>query len=293
MTSTEGDFSAWIGRQEATEDDINQATAAAAAATFDQDPTAIRAGAVLPLLWHWFYFLTKAPQSKLGTDGHPQREDGSFMPPITYPRRMFAGARVSWHRPLIIGQPARRETVIRDIVMKSGRSGKLAFVTVGQQIFQEDAVCLEEEQDIVYREPGPPLPAPDELQLPAAPQGSLTRYIVPDPRWLFRFSALTFNAHRIHYDRPYAMREEGYPGLVVHGPLTAILLLQLAQEITARSITSFSFRSRGPLFDLSPFRLVATESEERVEMEAQGPDGKTAMTATADAATANIAKRAT
>jgi 3-methylfumaryl-CoA hydratase len=108
--------------------------------------------------------------------------------------------------------------------------------------------------------------------------------VVPDHRWLFRFSALTFNAHRIHYDRPYAMGEEGYPGLVVHGPLTAILLLQLGQEITTRSIASFSFRSRGPLFDLAPFRLVATEANDRVELEAQGPDGNTAMTATAELA---------
>ena len=217
------------------------------------------------------------------------------MPPIALPRRMFAGARLSWHRPLILGQPARREAVIRDIVQKSGRSGSLAFVTVSYSYFQAptgstdglsndtqtDHLCIEEEQDIVYREMGAPLPAPQIVELPDVPEGAWSRTVVPDTRLLFRFSALTFNAHRIHYDRPYAMEEEGYPGLVVHGPLTAILMMQLARESTDQAIATFSFRSQTALFDLAAFRLVATPSNGRVELQAQGPNANVAMIATA------------
>jgi len=274
------DFGTWIGRTETVEDDISPAPALAAAATLDDTTTQLGKGAALPPLWHWFYFLPKAPQSRLGDDGHPQR--GGFMPPIPYPRRMFAGARLRFHRPLAIGQPARREGVIRNVVQKSGRSGSLAFVTVGYSVYQQGELCIDEEQDIVYREPGPPVPAPQPIDLPPVPAGAWARIVAPDTRLLFRFSALTFNAHRIHYDRPYAIGEEGYPGLVVHGPLTAIMLLELVRHNAARPIVGFSFRGQAPLFDLAPFRLVAAPAGERVELEAQGPDGKTALTATAE-----------
>ena len=282
MTSSAGEFSDWIGRTERMVDDISPAVAAAAAATFDQDPQCACAGNVLPPLWHWFYYLPKASQSMLGSDGHPLRQENGFLPPIAYPRRMFAGARLRWNRPLVIGRPARREAVIDNIVMKSGRTGGLAFVTVKCGIFQGDDLCIEEEQDIVYREPGPTMPAPASVELPSVPDGAWSREVVPSTRMLFRFSSLTFNAHRIHYDRPYAMNEEGYPGLVVHGPLTAILLLRLVRDNTSRAITSFRFRSRAPLFDLAPFRLLGTVSDDRVELEAKGPDGKTSMAATAE-----------
>jgi 3-methylfumaryl-CoA hydratase len=276
------DYAKWIGSTEIVEDDIGTAPALAVAATLDDTVTQLGKGAVLPPLWHWFYFLPKAPQARLGSDGHPQR--GGFMPPIPYPRRMFAGARLRFHRPLVIGQPARREGVIRNIAQKSGQSGSLAFVTVGYSVYQQGEVCSDEEQDIVYREPGLPAPAPQPIELPPVPEGAWSRIVVPDTRLLFRFSALTFNAHRIHYDRPYAMNEEGYPGLVVQGPLTAILLLELIRHNTSRRIASFSFRSQAALFDLAPFRLVGTPSDGRVELQAQGPDGKTAMTATAELA---------
>jgi 3-methylfumaryl-CoA hydratase len=280
MTDTTEDYSAWIGRTEAVEDDINTAPALAAAATLDDSTTQLGNGAGLPPLWHWFYFLPKAPQSKLGDDGHPQR--GGFIPPIPYPRRMFAGARLQFHRPLVLGRPARREGVIRNVTQKSGRSGSLAFVTVGYQFVQDGEVCIDEEQDIVYREPGPPVPAPQPVELPPAPAGAWSRLVTPDPRLLFRFSALTFNAHRIHYDRRYATREEGYPGLVVHGPLTAVLLLELVRHNTPRRIAGFSFRGQAPLFDLAPFRLVAVPAGDRVELEAHGPDGRTALSAIAE-----------
>jgi 3-methylfumaryl-CoA hydratase len=282
MNSSADDYLQWIGRTENVVDDISPATAAAAAATFDENSQHSGEEAALPSLWHWFYFLAKAPQSNLGSDGHPRRDAGSFMPPIPYPRRMFAGARLKWHRPLIIGRPARREGVIRNIVKKSGRSGELAFVTVNYRVFQENNLCIEEEQDIVYREPGPALSVPETVVLPSVPNGAWSRQVFPDSRLLFRFSALTFNAHRIHYDRPYAISEEGYPGLVVHGPLTAILLLQLVRDNTTQPVISFSFRGQAPLFDLAPFRLIGIPANGRVDLEAQGPDAKTVMTASAE-----------
>lgn len=279
MTEGTEAYAAWLGRTEAVEDDISLAPALAAAATLDDTATRFGMGDPLPPLWHWFYFLPRAPQARLGSDGHPER--GGFMPPIPHPRRMFAGARLRFHQPLIIGRPARREAVIRDVTQKSGRAGSLAFVSVGYSFVQDDVVCIEEEQDIVYREPGPPIPAPERVELPPAPAGAWARIVMPDSRLLFRFSALTFNAHRIHYDRPYAM-EEGYPGLVVHGQLTAALLLELVRHHTPRPLTAFSFRGLAPLFDLAPFLLVATPADGRVELEAQGPDGKVALSAAAE-----------
>ena len=273
------DWMAWIGRTELVEDNICLAQAIAAAVTLEPPSGVPTADSPLPPLWHWFYFLPRAPQSQLGSDGHPQR--GGFIPPIPYPRRMFAGARIRFHHPLRIGQPARREGVIRNITQKSGRSGPLAFVTVGYQTYQNEMLCIEEEQDIVYREPGAPVPAPTPVELPPV-NDAITRTVVPDPRLLFRFSALTFNAHRIHYDRPYAQHEEGYPGLVVHGPLVAVLLMELARHHTSRPIIGFSFRSQAPLFDLAPFRLLARPNGDRIDLEAQGPDGTTALSATVE-----------
>jgi 3-methylfumaryl-CoA hydratase len=280
MTDAGSEFSEWIGRSESLAEDIGLAAALAAAASLDDTETVFEAGTALPPLWQWFYFLPRAPQSRLGDDGHPQR--GGFIPPIPYPRRMFAGARMQFHRPLIIGKLARREGLIRNITQKTGRSGALAFVTVSYRFFQQGELCIEEEQDIVYREPGPPVSAPQPQELPPVPEHAWTRLIKPDTRLLFRFSALTFNAHRIHYDRQYAMEEEGYPGLVVHGPLTAVLLMELLRRHSSRPVAQFSFRGQAPLFDLAPFRLVALPEENGVNLEAQGPDGKTALSARAE-----------
>ena len=273
------DFRAWIGRTEQVHDPLSWAQAQAAQAMLDESAVPLADGDALPLPWHWFYFLPRAPQAALDTDGHPQR--GGFLPPIPYPRRMFAGARMQLHRPLRVGVPALREGVIRDVVLKSGKSGALAFVTVAYRFVQQGVLCLEEEQDIVYREAGDRVPAPLPADLPSLPAGCWSRTLQPDPRLLFRFSALTFNAHRIHYDRAYATDVEGYPGLVVHGPLTAVLLLQLVRHVTPRPVAAFSFRGVAPLFDLGPLRLLATPGPDSVALEAQGPDGRTALLATA------------
>ncbi len=167
------DFKAWIGRTERLEDGLAPAQAQAAQAMLEEPGAVIAVGDALPLPWHWFYFLPRAAQSALDVDGHPQR--GGFLPPIPYPRRMFAGARTTAHRPLRVGLPAVRESTIRDVVLKSGKSGSLAFVTVGQRFIQDGCLCLEEEQDIVYREPGARVTAPQQLDLPAPPAGSWTR----------------------------------------------------------------------------------------------------------------------
>jgi 3-methylfumaryl-CoA hydratase len=273
------DFRAWIGRSETTADPLGPVQAQSAQAMLDDPGPVLAAGDALPPLWHWFHFLPRAPQAALDTDGHPQR--GGFLPPIPYPRRMFAGARLQWHRPLRIGTPAKRQATVRDVVLKSGKSGSLAFVTVGLRFMQDGALCVEEEQDIVYREPGGPVAAPVATSWPSVPEGSWTRVLQPDSRLLFRFSALTFNAHRIHYDRGYAQAVEGYPGLVVHGPLTALLLAQEAQRAAKRPLRAFSFRGVAPLFDLGPLRLVGRPQGDSVELQAQGPDGRPGVLASA------------
>jgi 3-methylfumaryl-CoA hydratase len=274
------DFKAWIGRTEQVHDPLCPVQAHAAQATLDEGGPDLTDGQPLPLPWHWFHFLSPAPQDALDADGHPRR--GGFLPPIPYPRRMFAGGRLRVHRPLTLGTPAVREGTILDVVQKSGKSGSLAFVTVANRFLQDGVLCLEEEQDIVYREPGAPVAAPVPAELPPLPAGAWSRTLLPDTRLLFRFSALTFNAHRIHYDRPYAIAAEGYPGLVVQGPLTAVLLAQLVRHGTPRPIVAFSFRGVSPLFDLGPVRLVATPVADAVALEAQGPDGRVAMVATAE-----------
>ena len=284
VSADEQPYAAWLGGSEVVQDWIAPAAVKAAAATLDDVETEFRPGSAVPPLWHWFYFLPKAPQSQIGADGHPAR--GGFLPPIALPRRMFAGARLTFSSPLVVGQPAERRGTIRAISERSGRSGSLVFVTVGYTISQDGRTCIEEEQDIVYREADPTrVPAPEPIDLPAA-ASSLVRTITPDPVLLFRFSALTFNGHRIHYDRPYATGVEGYPGLVVHGPLTAVLLLELVRRNIHRPVSAFSFRGLLPLFDLAPFRLTGVEEGETITLEALRSDGKVAMKAEATLAPA-------
>jgi len=273
----------WIGAREVREEMIGEFPAQAAAAMVDSDPTCMSAGNRLPALWHWFYFLPRALRSEIDQDGHPKR--GGFFPPVTLPRRMFAGARTEFHEPITIGEAATREGEILDVKEKSGRSGRLVFVTVRYRISQGGSLRVEEEQDIVYKEPGPPIPAPVPLpDPPAPPPGAWVSDVTPDTVLLFRFSALTFNAHRIHYDWPYARDEEGYPGLVVHGPLTAVLLAGLVERNSTRHIARFSFQGRGPLFLPNAIRLIGQAEGDVVTLDAHGPDGQVALHATAQLA---------
>lgn len=280
MTMGQQHYADWIGSTERLEEELALAPVQGLAATLDDTDTRFGIGDALPPLWHWLYFLPRVAQSDLGPDGHPRR--GGFLPPVALPRRMFAGARTQFHVPLRLGQPAIREGTVLDVTEKRGKSGHLVFVTVRYQISQHNRICVEEHQDIVYRDPGAPVAAPKPADWPRMPDGAWTKVVTPDPRLLFRFSALTFNAHRIHYDRPYATAEEGYPGLVVHGPLTAIQLMELVRHNAARPVAQFSFRGQAPLFDLAPYRLVGVPaSSDTIDLEAQGPDGKITMKATA------------
>lgn len=280
MSEQNRPLSDWVGSREQREDVVTLAPALGVSALLDRQGPLPETGTPLPALWHWFYFLPQVPGSKIGQDGHPQR--GGFLPPVDLPRRMFAGARLEIITPPVIGRSATREGTVLSVTEKSGNSGKLVFVTVEYKIYQDGTLCIREEQDIVYKEAGGRIPAPVPLQeWPALPPGALSQVVEPNEVLLFRFSALTFNAHRIHYDRRYAMEEEGYPGLVVHGPLTALMLAELAAHNSARQLRSFSFQGRAPLFDLYPFRLVGIEESDKVVLEAQSPSGATAMTATA------------
>lgn len=243
----------WEGRSETLRDEITAAPVRNLSATLDRDDPAPAHGTELPPLWHWLYFLPSARQSELGPDGHPKR--GGFLPPVPLPRRMWAGGRLQWHAPLRVGDAVERTSRIVSVTHKSGRTGDLVFVLVRHEVRNAQGLALTEEHDIVYRaaaQPGDPVPPPTR----APAEAPWTREIVPDDVLLFRYSALTFNGHRIHYDRKYVTEVEGYPGLVVHGPLIATLLVDLArrQRPDAR-LASFGFKAVRPTFDLHPFRV--------------------------------------
>ncbi len=242
---------AWVGRVEESEDTIDPSRARAMQAALDDPGPPLGPGDALPPLWHWLYFWTVAPAAELGPDGHPGR--GGFLPPIELPRRMWAGSRVTFPRPLPLGATARRRSEIIDVSLKPGRSGPLAFVTIRHQVATDDGICIEEEQDLVYRAAPTPGEAPRAGE--PAPAGSAwRREMAPDPVLLFRYSALTFNGHRIHYDLKFATEVEGYPGLVVHGPLLATLMVDLARrERPAARVAAFEFRAQRPVFDTAPY----------------------------------------
>jgi 3-methylfumaryl-CoA hydratase len=276
----------WTGRQETVDDTATATPYAALAATLDwpgaqgQRPPA---GTPLPPLWHWLYFLPLHAQSGIGADGHAKR--GGFLPPVPLPRRMWAGSDFTFHAPLCVGDSLTRTSTIADVSEKSGRTGQLVFVKVRHEIRRNGAqeVALTEHHDIVYRaaaSPGDAAPAPQ-----AAPAGSTwRRTIVPDDVLLFRYSALTFNGHRIHYDRQYVTGVEGYPGLVVHGPLIATLLMDLLRrEMPKADVASFRFKAVRPTFDLHAFHVSGRPEADgkTVRLWASDHDGWLTMDATA------------
>jgi 3-methylfumaryl-CoA hydratase len=239
------DLKEWVGRSESVSDIVTATPYAALSATFDRPPERPPAGTPLPPLWHWLYFLPLAAQSDIGPDGHPKR--GGFLPPVPLPRRMWAGSQLDFHRPLRVGDALTRTSTIADVTEKTGRTGTLVFVKVRHEIRRGDEtdVALTEFHDIVYRD----APRPDDVAPPpktAPAESAWQRKWVPDDVLLFRYSALTFNGHRIHFDRRYVTEVEGYPGLIVHGPLIATLLLDL-------EVARYEFRAIRPIFDLNPF----------------------------------------
>ncbi len=270
----------WIGRTEQLYDSATIAPLHAMTATLDRDDALQATGDAVPPVWHWLYFLPAARQSEIGADGHPQR--GGFLPPVPLPRRMWAGSRIQFLAPLRAGQALERLSRIEDVRIKEGRTGALVFVKVRHEIRADGALLIQEEHDIVYRD----LPAPGEAApAPAlAPVGAQwERRIVPDEVLLFRYSALTFNGHRIHYDRKYVTEVEGYPGLVVHGPLIATLLLDLLRrQLPDAQVRTFQFRAVKPLFDIADFVVCGQQEDaETVKLWARTEDGHLAMDATA------------
>lgn len=256
-------LSRWVGNSNEVVETLCTATADALAAALDHESPPSAGATALPPLWHWAYFKTCTRPSETGADGHPRK--GGFLPPVPLPRRMWAGSRIAWNtaNPLRVGAEAQRRSRIQSIAPKNGRSGRMVFVTVLHEISNREGVCLREEQDIVYREA--PATASGVAAPPSAPppaEVAWCRRVVPDEVLLFRYSALTFNSHRIHYDRPYATGVEGYPGLVVHGPLIATLLADLVRRSMASAqMKSFRFRAVAPAVDGQELVLKAANDD--------------------------------
>jgi len=293
-------YATWVGRTEHTSELVAAAPLAGWFATLDRDVDVPVTGDILPPLAHWLYFLPRARQSQLGADGHAAR--GGFLPPVRLPRRMWAGGRIDWHEPLRIGDVATRTSRIHSVEHKKGRSGDLIFVTVEHVIQTAGRLALREQHDIVYRSEPSPRPNPSHMPSGKASQwtrsapmevkrpADWTRQIEPSEALLFRYSALTFNGHRIHYDRRYVTEVEGYPGLVVHGPLIATFLVDAArQHFGDLDLSHFEFRALSPLFDTAPFTVAGriaeidsdTQSEQVLDLWSCDAAGELSMTASA------------
>ncbi len=259
----------WIGRSETQRDQVVRGPFDRLAAMLDRAP---EAEAISPM-GHLLCFLPSAPQSEIGEDGHPKR--GGIVPPIDLPMRMAAGSRVAFHAPVPFGADIRRVSTIANLTEKSGRTGRLAFLTLRHDIYAGETLCITDEADIVFREKsgnGGVAP-PGEKR-----EAQISRTIDPTAALLFRFSALTYNAHRIHYDRDYAMKQERYPGLVVHGPLLATLLVDhFRRHRPHDAIATFDFRAQRPVFDLAPFTLNLVDTETGADVWAADSDGYVAM----------------
>ena len=270
----------WISKQDVTREAVTAFPLSALAATLDRT----KAGDCVPPLWHWLYFLPVAAQAEVDSDGHPKR--GGFLPPVPLPRRMWAGGRLTFHTPLQVGEQMTRTSTILRVENKIGRSGRLVFVTVRHAVEAGGKLKIEEEQDIVYRD----APRADAVAPPPerAPLDEVWRRVVDTgPVMLFRYSALTFNGHRIHYDRPYATGVEGYPDLVVHGPLVATLLIGLvARELPEATIRRFTFKAVRPAFANRPLTLCGRPSNDgnTVELWAMDHEGYLTMRASAELA---------
>ena len=284
-----------LAEREVRQDCVSGTASAALHGLLDAPGDPPRPGEALPPLWHWLAFLPDQAQRFLGADGHPMV--GSFIPEERPPRRMFAGGRIAFAGDLVVGRTIKRSSRATSVTSKEGKTGSLLFVEVTHDLRTEGGGVVTDTQDIVYRQadtaPSPsseqlPAPSPSSEQLPAPapverPDATWSIELLPTPTLLFRFSALTYNAHRIHYDRPYATGTEGYPGLVVHGPLQAIGLAEVVRRhLPSRRIASFTFRARQPAFDGSPILLCGRLAEvDTVELQAVSGASGTTMTATA------------
>lgn len=273
-------LSQWVGHRQTITDHVSAGAVQRLAFTLDH-PDPPMAGDPLPPLWHYLFFAEVAPTGSLGADGHPPR--GGFLPPVALPRRMWAQSHLTFHEPIPVGAEAERTSTITDVQTKHGSSGPLCFVTVDHQLTVDGRIRITERQDLVYRGDPDPAASPREPD-PAPNHAEFTTTVRPNPVLLFRYSALTFNGHRIHYDQDYAQQVEGYPGLVVHGPLTATLLANLAVRHIpdGQHLTSFSFRGVAPLVADSPFTLAGAHRTGGLDLWAATTSGGLAVTARAD-----------
>jgi 3-methylfumaryl-CoA hydratase len=266
-----------VGKIREISDVLDPARAAAMHAAFDLSGPAPKAGDALPPFWHYAHFWEALRPGGLGRDGHPRT--GDFIPDLGLPRRMWAGGALQFHTPILLGIAANKKTKIVDVVQKTARSGPLAIVTLHHEISQNGRMCVCEDQSLIYRreastnseKPVPPVAPTDEVIKQSR------RFTATD---LFRYSALTFNGHRIHYDREYATLVEGYEGLVVHGPILAQMLVHLAQSLLG-DLQSFSFRATSPLFDFEVVEFCAKPTGDGVNLWARGPDGRMCLSAQA------------
>ena len=271
----------WIGKSETYSERIAPFSSNALAATLDRRDPAYGDATPLPPLWHWMHFLQVFKLSDAGYDGHAAL--GGFLPPVPLPRRMWAGSRLNFFVPMLIGRELTKVSTIKSVKAKTGKSGELVFVTVGHQIFDGETLGIDEEHDIVYRDE-PVAGAPATVPRQAPDRWDFSRDIDPDPVLLFRYSALTFNGHRIHYDEPFCVNSEGYKGLVVHGPLLATLLLDLLRrERPEATIRGFDFRAVSTVFSNETFSVHgATEDDKKTfRLWVRRQDGVLAMQAKA------------
>ncbi|KFI25421.1 hypothetical protein CG51_15340 [Haematobacter missouriensis] len=266
----------WIGRGERKSERVTEALVERFNATLDLKGD-VRDGDAAPLLIHLCLAPPAAPTASLGADGHPAR--GGFLPPVPLPRRMWAGGAFAFYDAIRVGEQVTRISTIRDVTLKEGRTGPLCFVTVDHRIESDDRLVIEERQDIVYRNADAPGGTPKPVE-PAA-RGMHSVPVAPTPPLLFRYSALTFNGHRIHYDQPYVTGEEGYPGLVVHGPLQATQLVLFAAELRGSNPARFDFRSLSPLYDTADYTLNAEADGDGLRLWTARADGPVAMEARA------------
>ncbi|WP_332118545.1 FAS1-like dehydratase domain-containing protein [Azorhizobium caulinodans] len=267
----------WIGRTETVRDLLTARALREFRVTLNLAAGAPAPGEPALLTSLWCLAPPAVPMDGLGPDGHPAR--GGFLPPVPLPRRMWAGGRLEWHDALRVGDEVTRASRIADVVVKEGRTGVLCFVTVEHEITTARGVAVRERQDIVYR--GTDAPPGGAGTGQPAPVAQWQESVETSPVLLFRYSAITFNGHRIHYDRTYCIEEEGYPGLVVHGPLQATLLAEFAGRLLGRAPRTFSFRSVRPIFDGPPMTLNAVATGEGLELWTAGTDGQPCMKAEA------------
>ena len=277
MDTSLDELRSWTGRSETARDQITATPVKALNATLDHPVLPADPGTPLPPLWHWLYFLPLHRQSEIGSDGHAKR--GAFLPPVPLPRRMWAGSQFEFRSPVRVGDAVERTSTIADVSAKEGRTGKLVFVKVRHEVRCNGSAepAIVEFHDIVYREarrPGDVEPAPQRAESGAPWQ----RVIVPDDVLLFRYSALTFNGHRIHYDRDYVTKVEGYPGLIFHGPLQASFIIELAARLRGgKPPRKFSYRGLQPLFEGSEFSINASESADGMELWTANAAGQPTM----------------